>query len=238
MRLDPAGHSRTVARQYDGLAPKYESRWHFYVEATADETLGRLTIGPGDHLLEIACGTGCLLEKIKAQQPRAHLAGIDLSFQMLRIARRRGPRLRLVRADALSLPFPDRTFDAVVCSNSFHFISDPKAALAEMRRVLKPGAALLLTDWCDDYIWCRLCDWYLRLTDAAHVRMYGSRQCRELLAENGFRVERLDRYRVSWLWGLMTLIARPGPDPARSMEPGRSAWSDPRDPNDPRDPRM
>lgn len=222
MRLDPAKHSRTVAREYDRLAPEYERRWHFYVEATADETLRRLTIGPGGHLLEIACGTGRLMEKIRAQQPRAHLTGVDLSHQMLRIARRRGPQFRLVGADAVSLPFADRTFDGVVCSNSFHFISDAKSALGEIRRVLKPGAALLLTDWCDDYVWCRLCDWYLRLTDPAHVRMYGSRQCRELLAENGFRVERLDRYRVSWLWGLMTLIARPIPDPATPREPGRS----------------
>jgi ubiquinone/menaquinone biosynthesis C-methylase UbiE len=223
MRRDTAAHSRAVTQEYDRLAPEYERRWRFYVEATADETQRRLAVRAGDHVLEIACGTGRLLDKIRAQQPGAYLTGVDLSFQMLRIARRRGSQLRLVEADAVSLPFNDQTFDVVVCSNSFHFLPDPKAALAEMRRVLKPGATLLLTDWCDDYVWCRLCDWYLRLTDPAHVRMYGSRQCRRLLGENGFRVERLDRYRVSRLWGLMTVIARPIPDPAIPREPGTSA---------------
>ncbi len=221
-RRNTVAHSRAVAREYDRLAGQYERRWHFYVEATADETLRRLPVRPGDRLLEIACGTGRLLEKIEARYPAAGLTGADLSLQMLKLAARRGPHFRLANADAVALPYPDRSFDTVVCSNSFHFLPDPASALREMSRVLKPVGTLQLTDWCDDYVWCRLCDWYLRLTDPAHVQMYGSRRCRKILEEAGFRVERLDRYRVSWLWGLMTVIARPTPAPAGSTGHDRS----------------
>jgi hypothetical protein len=66
----------------------------------------------------------------------------------------------------------------------------------------------VVTDWCDDYLFCKFCDLYLRWFDPAHSRMYGTQECWSVLEEAGFRVDRLERYRISWLWGLMTVKAR------------------------------
>ena len=49
----------------------------------------------------------------------------------------------------------------MLCTNAFHIFPSPGAALAEMRRVLKPGGMLTLTDWCDDYLTCKLCSLWL-----------------------------------------------------------------------------
>jgi ubiquinone/menaquinone biosynthesis C-methylase UbiE len=196
---------RAVRREYRKLAKRYDARWAGYVEATVRETLRRLPITGGERVLDVACGTGALLAAIAAAHPGAQLTGLDLSPEMLAVAARRlGPEVGLSVGAAEALPFGDAAFDLVVSSNAFHFFPDPAAALAEMRRVLGPGGSLVVTDWCDDYLACRLCDRLLRLVSAAHQRIYTSAECGGLLLAAGFRQPRVERYRISLLWGMMT----------------------------------
>ncbi len=77
-----------------------------------------------------------------------------------------------------------------------------------MARVLRPNGRLVVTDWCDDYVACRICDLWLRLFNRAHFRTYGEKQCRQLLEQAGFTAVRVDRYKINWLWGLMTAAAQ------------------------------
>lgn len=175
-------------------------------------TLSRLDLQPGERLLDVGCGTGALLHRLRGQHSAALLAGVDPVPAMLEGARRRLPaELSLQQAWAERLPFPDAEFDVVVSCNMFHYVRHPREALAEMRRVLRPEGRLVLTDWCDDYWACWICDLYLRWFDRAHFRTYGSRTCVQLLEEADLFRVRLDRYKISWLWGLMTAVGqRPG----------------------------
>ena len=75
-------------------------------------------------------------------------------------------------------------------------------------RVLRPTGALVLTDWCDDYFACRICNLYLRLTNRAFYKTYRQAECLELLKVAGYEVQSFERYKISWLWGLMTAVAR------------------------------
>ena len=95
----------------------------------------------------------------------------------------------------------------VVSCNMFHYIPEPSAALQEMKRVLRPGGRIIVTDWCDDYLACRVCDLCLRLFSRAHFRAYSQRTCGRLLADSGYGVVQIERYKISWLWGLMTATA-------------------------------
>src|SRR5205807_397586 len=95
-------------------------------------------------------------------------------------------------------------FAVVASVSAFHYFARPADALAEVRRVLRPGGELVLTDWCHDFLTCRACDWLLRRRIGAHRRAYGARECRRLLEGAGLEVIRLERYKISWLWGLMT----------------------------------
>jgi ubiquinone/menaquinone biosynthesis C-methylase UbiE len=127
---------------------------------------------------------------------------------MVELARRRLPqRVTLEVADAEALPFAPGTFDLVMSTSSLHFWPAPRQALTELRRVLRPGGRLVITDWCDEYLACRVCDRLLRLMNRAHQRIYDRSECAALLAGADFRVTSLERYRISWLWGLMTAIA-------------------------------
>ncbi len=111
-------------------------------------TLDLLGLGPQDHLLEVGCGGGTLLNWALAVVRRA--AGIDHSRDMVRLSRERNRqavaagRLALVMADATALPWRDRTFTAIACANTFFLLPRPRQALAEMYRVLQVGGRMVV----------------------------------------------------------------------------------------------
>lgn len=196
---------QAVVAKYARLAPEYDARWSFYVEATTRETLARLSLRPGDRALDVGCGTGALLRGLSESHPAALLSGVDPVPEMLAVARRRVPaEVELREGWAERLPFADEQFDVVVSCNMFHYIQRPADALHEMRRVLRPGGRLIVTDWCDDYLACRVCSRYLRLSGRATIKVHRRRECLRLLQEAGYRDLDVERYRISWLWGLMT----------------------------------
>ena len=108
-----------------------------------------------------------------------------------------------IQADATALPFPDESFDAVVCANSFHYFRAPEQSLAEMRRVLRSGGWLLLVDWCDDYLSCRACSLWLRWTDPAFYQTYSLADFRSLVESSGFEIQDAQRFRAGLIWGMM-----------------------------------
>ena len=73
-----------------------------------------------------------------------------------------------------------------------------------MRRVLVPGGRLVITDWCDDYLSCRLCGLYLRVRRRPFARIHDSAALKRMLEEAGFTLVDVERYKIDWLWGLMT----------------------------------
>jgi ubiquinone/menaquinone biosynthesis C-methylase UbiE len=201
-----------VVREYARLASEYDARWSFYVEATSRETLARLRLEPADCLLDVGCGTGALLRRLTLSHPAEKLFGVDPVPEMLALARRRlPPAIQLCTGWAERLPFASGKFDVVVSCNVFHYVRQPLAALSEMNRVLRSGGQLVITDWCDDYLACQLCNLYLRLSSPAHFKVYRKRECERLLREAGHGDVDVERYKISWLWGLMTARVTKGP---------------------------
>ena len=135
------GYSRTSAL-YDGLAG-------FGYLAAIRRLLPFVRLGPRPNILDVGCGTGLnLLEAARRFAPTGLLVGIDISPGMVALAtakaRRLGAPARIILGDAERLPFPDATFDLVICNSVFHWFQDRPGTMRQMARVLKPGGYLVL----------------------------------------------------------------------------------------------
>jgi O-methyltransferase/aklanonic acid methyltransferase len=101
---------------------------------------------PGKRILDLACGPGTLSYPLaQAVLPGGEVVGIDLAPGMLEVARSEAPAglpVRFELMDMEDLRFPDHAFDAAVSGHGFQFVPDLRRALAESRRVLKPGSRM------------------------------------------------------------------------------------------------
>ena len=102
----------------------------------------------GADVLEVGCGRGGGSSFIARYRGPRTTTGLDLSRSAIALCRRhrRAPRLGFVQGDALAMPFPDRTFDAVVNVESSHCYPSMDDFLAEVHRVLRPGGSFLFAD--------------------------------------------------------------------------------------------
>jgi len=154
-------------------------------------------LAPGQRLLDLGCGEGRHVIAAHAVEG-VDAIGVDLSLEDLATAAERlqaftdetgtaSPALfALLAGDALRLPFPDASFDAVICSEVLEHIPDYRGALAEICRVLRPGGRLCVSvprAWCE-----RLC-WWLRReyhqTPGGHLRIFDARRLENEIERRG-----------------------------------------------------
>ncbi len=130
-------------RIFDRIAGSYEFTAKFLSFGIMPYWLSRLAEGieGGKRVLDLACGTGILFPKLVAKFEL--VVGLDYSLPMLKVASKKGfKNVRLVRGDALRLPFRDESFDTVVLSLGLRHFEDIDRSLKEIFRVLERGGKL------------------------------------------------------------------------------------------------
>ena len=143
---------------------------------------------PHGSVLDVGCGTGELLREVGLRFPETARTGLDLSANMLAVAREKlGGAVELVQGDAERLPFADGRFEVLLCNDSFHHYPNPGAAAAEFARVLQPGGVLLLGDCTAPAGLRGVANLFLPLSGEGDVRLYSGAELAALAAESGTR---------------------------------------------------
>jgi ubiquinone/menaquinone biosynthesis C-methylase UbiE len=155
MNAEGSHHHFVPALRFPLLTPWYDRLVSWAVRETTMKSrlLAAAKVMPGEHVLDLGCGTGTLLLQLERSVPGARLHGVDADPAMLgqayAKARAANVELNLTRAWADALPFDDAQFDVVLSSLFFHHlqIEEKQRSLLEAQRVLRPGGRLLIADF-------------------------------------------------------------------------------------------
>ena len=186
-----------LKRIWEKQAPRYDRSIAFWEKVLFGDGRQWVCSRAQGEVLEVAIGTGRNLAFYPAG---VRLTGIDLSPAMLERARERagelGMEVDLREGDAQDLPFPGGSFDTVVCTLSLCNVPDDRRAVAEMKRVLRPGGRLLLLDHIRaasglgravqkalEFVWVRLEGEHLLRRPLEHAKA------------EGLRIEERERYK-------------------------------------------
>jgi ubiquinone/menaquinone biosynthesis C-methylase UbiE len=139
---DASGRSQALAAYLDTVGGMLAEHKRASIEA--------MGLRPGDAGLDVGCGTGdevrLIAERVGAS---GRAVGVDVSGDLLAVARERTPDHEFVRADAHALPFADAEFAAARVERTLQHVADPSAVIAQMARVVRPGGRVVAVepDW-------------------------------------------------------------------------------------------
>jgi SAM-dependent methyltransferase len=190
VRRDPLEDRRTgMTSELQGYDPTAfiqiaeleDQSWWFRSRNRLIEQTVRRFFSQASSVLEIGCGTGYTLKALRTSLPHAKLTGTELFEEGLNVARERWPSIRLLQADARALPF-DTEFDLVGAFDVLEHIEDDVTALSELRRVVRPGAGIVVTVPQHQWLWSAADDY------AHHHRRYSRSQLLSRVETAGFTI--------------------------------------------------
>ena len=142
---------RLIRQGWEGVAAEYAQDRSGVFGRLGGRLLDLLDPTPGSALLDVGCGNGAVaLQAALRADYKGQVIGSDIAAALMRLAEK-PTNVTFCQMDAEQLGFPDASFDALTCAFSLFQFPDMGRALAEMRRVLKPGGRLGLSNWGPGY---------------------------------------------------------------------------------------
>lgn len=178
--------------------------WHLRRFAVVREVLSELDLKT--EVLDIGCHGGRFTQEMASFLPEVKMAGIDPDQEAIAYARKRLPDFSFKEAFVENLPFRDESFDLVTCLEVLEHVSDPQKAVSEMRRCLKKDGCLVVMVPTESLLFQAV--WFLwtknkgKIWQEAHLHQFRDERLENLLAENGFEVEKSQKSH----WGMIKTV--------------------------------
>lgn len=172
---------------FDSTAANYnESSDGKFASSVYDEIIKRVIKEQPRTLLDLGCGNGNILQ-VLLDKTSIKLSGLDLSDKMIDVAQKRlGNNVELKVGDSEQLPWPENSFDMVICSMSFHHYTQPEKVLKEISRVLKKDGIIILGDPTIPINFIRkLENAMLKWSDGGDYHLYNKEEITSLFSQAG-----------------------------------------------------
>jgi ubiquinone/menaquinone biosynthesis C-methylase UbiE len=203
--------ARKVVRHYTRLAPKYDRNWDRYTRGSLGKLVERLELSGSERVLDVACGTGRLEAMLRETHPDIDVTGVDLSPDMLTVARQRLPedaRTRWLHGTLDAVELPPGSFDLVTCNNAFHLFPEQQASLHHMAALARPGGLVALIDWCREYPQLAVLQLLVNAGVGQRRRILTRKELGGMLRKAGLELTREERFSATPFWGMMCMMAR------------------------------
>lgn len=151
--MDPALQKRIQRYGWDKASDRYQELWQDQLSIVHDELTSIAKICPGEKILDVACGSGIIsFRALKLTGEKGFVLGTDISEKMIGIADKKAQdmhfsNVHFERMDAEELLLEPNQFDAALCSLGLMYVPDPKNALKQIFRTLKPGGRCIVAVW-------------------------------------------------------------------------------------------
>ncbi|RLF84357.1 ubiquinone biosynthesis protein UbiE [Thermococci archaeon] len=180
-----------MAEYFDKIAHRYDEWYKTKVGGYVDKTEKKLVFSmiktKHGNALDLGCGTGNYT--LELYKRGFQVVGVDISRRMLKIAQKKLPNVKFIKANAYSLPFEDNTFDLVLSVTMLEFIHEPEKVLSEVYRVLKPGGEAVIGTMNGKSMWFifkRMKSLFVE-TAYRYARFYTPKELENLMKNAGFK---------------------------------------------------
>ncbi|GHO86231.1 class I SAM-dependent methyltransferase [Dictyobacter formicarum] len=201
-------------------AATYNRIWKTFSEKTLATTVDYIKVsrlyeapkaqGKHPRILDVACGTGLLLQKLAQLSPQAELYGIDQSSDMLAQAQKilaNEPHIHLTQGSLKSdkmtaLPYQPASFDLITCTNAFHYLDNPRAVLQSLATLLSPHGQLVLEDYARrpfPFPW-KPFEWLIKGVDPQHNKAYTRTEAQQICEAAGLQILAANDFSAGPLW--------------------------------------
>ncbi|MCR4956824.1 MAG: methyltransferase domain-containing protein [Lachnospiraceae bacterium] len=186
-------------KEFTKAASIYESDKAGIYEMCKDDypyIAGELEKEEYNDLLDCGCGTGPMISLLYEKNPKKHYTGLDLTPKMIEVGKSKNLKgVDWIVGDCENLPFPENSFDVIICSNSFHHYPNPQRFFNSVKKVLRPGGRLILQDYTAN----KVVLWLMNHTEMplanlighGDVKAYTLEEIREFCHNAGLKIKSL-----------------------------------------------
>lgn len=172
----------------NNLLKKY---WHFKKASFAVKLLKAI---PFKNCLDVGCASGFMASKIAKRFPKARFFGVDAYKEAITYAKHKYPSIKFIHAEAEKLPFKPNQFDLILCYETIEHVRNPKKAMLELKRVLKPKGTLILSmdsgNLAFRIIWFFWEKTYGKAWQNAHLNTFHHTDLEKLIINSGFNIKK------------------------------------------------
>lgn len=154
-----------------------------------------------NNILDVGCASGWFLYKIASRYPKAKCTGIDIYKKAIDYGKKRYKSLNLIYADAHNVPFPDNSFNAVICTEVLEHVVDPGKIIREIKRVLKPEGIAIIEMDTGNILFRIVWYWWTHLRNGvwkdSHIHVFNTNKLESLIIKNGFIITKKKLFNFS-----------------------------------------